>query len=129
MREPSANLAGRLTWAESLEKTAKSIQEVFPEQQVVHFRPPYGQRTVPLADALKAKGASVVLWNVDSQDWNGKIDAVGLEGRVKKLMLLWRHGIVLFHDVHRKALVALPQLLTFAKATGVTWRDCKKLTP
>jgi hypothetical protein len=48
-----------------------------------------------------------------------------VSGRVLTLMLLWRHGVVLFHDVHPAARKALPALLDVG---GVTWLDCHELT-
>jgi hypothetical protein len=39
------------------------------------------------------------------------------------LMLIKRHGVLLFHDVHPKAKVALPVI--FGKlGAAVEWRDC-----
>lgn len=69
----------------------------------------------------------MIPWNIDSQDWNRKIDAAGMIGRVKKLMLLKRRGVVLFHDTKPKALAALPDVIRFTKLGGLTWVDCRQL--
>jgi peptidoglycan-N-acetylglucosamine deacetylase len=42
-------------------------------------------------------------------------------------MLLWRHGIILFHDVHPKAQVAVPWLHEQLSSSGARWMDCKAL--
>jgi hypothetical protein len=42
------------------------------------------------------------------------------------LMLLWRRGVILFHDIHPKALVAVPWLLDHTRQTGVVWQDCRQ---
>ncbi len=91
------------------------------------FRPPYGQRTLAQTQALSKQGISVMLWNLDSQDWQAPKDTALVEGRVLTLMLLWRRGVVLFHDVHPVAKKTLPGLVS-AVSQAVTWRDCRKLS-
>jgi peptidoglycan/xylan/chitin deacetylase (PgdA/CDA1 family) len=114
------------TWKESLTDTQARVTSV---QDALHgailFRPPYGQRNQEIAKFVEGTGGAVVLWNIDSQDWHGKIPAAALGDRVLTLMLLWRGGIILFHDTHAKARVALPRLLDIAKKTGVTWQRCE----
>jgi hypothetical protein len=51
-------------------------------------------------------------------------DRVG--DRVITLMLLRRSGILLFHDVHPRALAALPQIAATAARAGVSFLDCRK---
>jgi peptidoglycan/xylan/chitin deacetylase (PgdA/CDA1 family) len=114
------------TWRSSLEKTSTLIQQIFPNNKVV-FRPPYGQRSVELTRFVVDRGGKVILWNIDSQDWNDKIAKNEVGSRVKKLMLLKRRGIILFHDVHDKGLTALPEIIEFAAKSGVTWADCHTL--
>lgn len=89
------------------------------------FRPPYGQRTLAQTQALSKQGISVMLWNLDSQDWQAPKDTTLVEGRVLTLMLLWRRGVVLFHDVHPVAKKTLPGIVS-AVSSSVTWRDCRK---
>ncbi|MBJ6762311.1 polysaccharide deacetylase family protein [Myxococcaceae bacterium JPH2] len=116
------------TWKDSLEGSRGLIASLGIQGNAkVLFRPPYGQRSAELTTFLKGEGASVVLWNIDSQDWNAKIGPAPMTDRLVSLMLLWRRGIVLFHDVHDKVHVALPQLLDFASTAGLQWRDCKSM--
>jgi hypothetical protein len=42
------------------------------------------------------------------------------------LMLIKRHGVLLFHDVHPKAKSALPIIFN-ELGNAVEWRDCHKL--
>lgn len=116
-------------WKESLDKTGTLVNQVFPETKAVMFRPPYGQRQTELIQFLGQKGAKVILWNIDSQDWHNKIAANEVAARVKKLMLLKRRGIILFHDVHSKGLTAIPDILDFAQNSGLTWLDCHEIKP
>ncbi len=42
------------------------------------------------------------------------------------LMLLWRKGVIVFHDTQDKARVALPQLLQATGQSGLGWQDCRE---
>lgn len=73
-----------------------------------YFRPPYGQRTLGLLQVLEQTDCKVVLWNIDSQDWTN-LSSHEILDRILTLSLLWRSGIILFHDVHTKSYEILPQ--------------------
>jgi peptidoglycan/xylan/chitin deacetylase (PgdA/CDA1 family) len=100
---------------------------VLPEGQakLKWFRPPYGQRSAALVKKLEGQGIGTMLWNIDSQDWQHAVSPAAAGDRVATLMLLWRHGVVLFHDVHEKAAGALPRLFSTFDASGVVWADCR----
>jgi hypothetical protein len=38
-------------------------------------------------------------------------------------MLLWRKGILLFHDVHSKAQTAVPIIKEYFKKANINWVD------
>jgi hypothetical protein len=42
-----------------------------------------------------------------SYDWSTHVEADEVAGRKIALMLIKRHGVLLFHDIHPKAAVAL----------------------
>mgnify|MGYP003623250267 CR=1 FL=1 len=85
------------------------------------FRPPYGQRNMALIEFLSERGCQLMLWNIDSQDWNKNMSVKDVEDRMTSLMLMWRSGILLFHDVHAKAAGALPALWESFDGAGVVW--------
>jgi len=115
-----------LEWQHSVNATAALLQQTFDVLYRPFFRPPYGERRLN-SDALFAtRGITVVLWNIDSQDWNPKITADEIGARVLSLMLLWRRGIILFHDVHDKAIAAVPSLLGYIRNAGLAWVDCRR---
>lgn len=92
------------------------------------FRPPYGQRTPEFSRSLAMQKTGVLLWNIDSQDWQAPTDLSLLSGRVVTLMLLQRRGVLLFHDVHPVARRTLPTLVaTFGES--VSWLDCRLVAP
>ncbi|MBX9705213.1 MAG: polysaccharide deacetylase family protein, partial [Gammaproteobacteria bacterium] len=73
-----------------------------------------------------AQHLKVALWNIDSQDWNANVDAEAVVNRVVALMLIKRHGVILFHDIHPKAKVALP-IIFEQLGDAVLWNDCSLL--
>ena len=111
-------------WQSSVINTQALVKQVFGDKYRPYFRPPYGQRRDDSGAFFKSNGLSVALWNIDSQDWNAKVTADQAANRVMTLMLLWRRGVVLFHDIHPKAQVAVPWLLAQNKTTGIIWDDC-----
>lgn len=116
------------SWKDSVERSRGLVRSLDIEGNAhVPFRPPYGQRTEELTRFVTSQGTQVVLWNIDSQDWNATVAPGPTTDRVINLMLLWRRGILLFHDVHNKVHQAVPKLLDFASAAGLQWKDCHEL--
>jgi peptidoglycan/xylan/chitin deacetylase (PgdA/CDA1 family) len=113
-----------LDWQNSVQRSAVLLQQVVPDNYVPLFRPPYGQRRADSAEYFRAQGLKVSLWNIDSEDWSRNVSAEQAGQRVLTLMLLWRRGVVVFHDIHNKVETALPALLTNTLQSGVTWQDC-----
>ena len=118
------------TWQESYDKTRGLILENALQgtpANTVWFRPPYGQRQSELVTHLHQLGDEVLLWNIDSQDWNRKLSEKAVHDRVLTLMLLWRNGVILFHDIHDKALPAFEALNPLQHNGTVVWEDCRAL--
>ncbi|WP_114239667.1 polysaccharide deacetylase family protein [Dyella sp. C9] len=111
-------------WQDSVERTIALVHDSLPGSYAPLFRPPYGQRRADSGPFFDAQGLRVVLWNIDSQDWSSKVDADQVKQRVLTLMLLWRRGVILFHDIHPKAQAAVPWLLDHTADSGVDWVDC-----
>ena len=111
-------------WQNSLSYTAGVINTLEPQNsKAKYFRPPYGQRNMQMVAYLKANNTSSMLWNIDSQDWNAKISYQEVADRVITLMLLWRKGIILFHDINPKANDALPIIWKELDQSGINWMD------
>jgi peptidoglycan/xylan/chitin deacetylase (PgdA/CDA1 family)/uncharacterized caspase-like protein len=81
------------------------------------FRPPYGDTTRELTDELAASGITSVLWNIDSWDWGDPVPASIVE-RVLERVEKADRGILLFHDVHKQTVAALPGILEALTARG-----------
>lgn len=113
-------------WQDSVARSSALVAQRVGSGYVPLFRPPYGQRLADSGAFFRAQGLRVALWNIDSQDWNAKVSADAVGQRLLSLMLLWRRGTILFHDVHDKARQALPWLLRQTRGAGVEWVDCKR---
>ncbi|MGK9415389.1 polysaccharide deacetylase family protein [Pseudomonas cedrina] len=113
-------------WQGSVTRSAALVQNLMPENYVPLFRPPYGQRRADSQGFFQAQGLQVALWDIDSQDEPGKLKAAESAQRVLTLMLLWRKGVIVFHDTQDKARVALPMLLQATAQSGLGWQDCRE---
>ena len=114
-------------WQESVERTQGLLRATIAAKDVLPlFRPPFGERKADSGAFFQAQSLQVALWNLDSQDWNDQVDFEDIVYRMITLMLIKRHGVILFHDVHPKANLALP--LVFKKlGNAVEWGDCHLL--
>lgn len=112
-------------WQSSVTRSAMLVQNLLPENYLPLFRPPYGQRRSDSQGFFQAQGLQVALWDIDSQDEPGKLKADESANRVLTLMLLWRRGVIVFHDTQDKARVAIPWLLQATSQSGLGWQDCR----
>lgn len=111
-------------WQESIKRTQGLLEATFPKHNIApFFRPPYGQRKDDSGTFFQSQSLYVALWNLDSQDWNNHVTVNDIINRMITLMLIKRHGMLLFHDVHPKAKVALPQIFK-AFGNSIEWGDC-----
>ena len=111
-------------WKESIEHTNTLLHKVFPTENksdLMYFRPPYGQRNKMLVDYFTERESKIIFWNIDSRDWSSKLNAQQVAERQIRLMLLWRNGILLFHDIHSKSQKAVPIIYNYFKDTNITW--------
>lgn len=111
-------------WQQSLADTRTQLNAYQPGPY--WFRPPYGQRQPALLTDLQQQQEKLMLWNIDSQDWNRKLTDQQVADRVTTLMLLWRRGIILYHDIHSRALHNLPALQQLVQQSNKQWLDCRQ---
>lgn len=117
-----------LDWRDSVRRSAALVQQVLPDNFVPLFRPPYGHRRADSGDFFRAEHLRVSLWNIDAEDDTGRLSAEQVGDRVLTLMLLWRKGTVVFHDVANKAQSALPLLLANTAQSELIWEDCRNIS-
>jgi peptidoglycan-N-acetylglucosamine deacetylase len=114
-------------WQESVASSSKLVQDTLPDAYVPAFRPPYGQRLPDSGPYLRGRGLKLILWNIDSHDWDDGLTADNVEQRVMSLMLLWRRGFILFHDFFPRAQKVVPHLISWLAHEGITWADCHEI--
>lgn len=115
-------------WQESVTDTIALLKNTFDGTSIFLplFRPPYGQRKADSGSFFQNEGLQVALWNMDSQDWNARIEAEDIINRMEILMLIKRRGVLLFHDIHPKAQKAVPVIINdFGSA--IEWGDCHRI--
>ncbi|MFF5362412.1 polysaccharide deacetylase family protein [Streptomyces scabiei] len=70
------------------------------------FRPPYGETNATVRSVAARYGLTEILWNVDSQDWNGaSADAI-----VQAAARLTNGQVILMHDWPANTLAAIPRI-------------------
>nr|WP_283160918.1 caspase family protein [Xanthomonas nasturtii] len=81
------------------------------------FRFPYGARNAEGLQLLGEAGLKSIMWNIDSLDWADPVPE-SIVQRVLDQVNKEQRGIVLFHDIHDRAVKALPQILDRLIADG-----------
>lgn len=111
-------------WQDSIKRAQARVQADLPAQYVPLFRPPYGQRRADGEAFMASQQLRVSLWDIDAQD-DGPLTADASAQRVMTLMLLWRKGVIQFHDSLPKAQPAVEWLLHNTVQSGIGWEDCR----
>lgn len=79
------------------------------------FRPPYGETNATLRSVEAKYGLTEVIWDVDSQDWNGaSTDAI-----VQAVGRLGNGQVVLMHEWPANTLAAIPRIAQALAARGL----------
>ena len=81
------------------------------------FRFPYGARNAEGLQLLNEAGLKSIMWNIDSMDWADPVPE-SIVQRVVEQVQKEQRGIILFHDIHDRAVKALPQILDKLIADG-----------
>lgn len=79
------------------------------------FRPPYGETNSTLQSVLSRYGLTQIIWDVDSQDWNGaSVDAI-----VQANNRLTNGQIILMHEWPANTLAAIPRIAQVLASKGL----------
>jgi peptidoglycan/xylan/chitin deacetylase (PgdA/CDA1 family) len=108
------------------ESQAQIDSEVSRTQQAVSsagggtpklFRPPYGETNATLQGVEAKYGLTQVIWDVDSQDWNG----AGVDAIVAANARLTNGQIILMHEWPANTLAAIPRIAQGLAARGLCY--------
>lgn len=111
---------------EDLEKNEQSLLALTGEKPTL-FRPPEGVCNDKVKNTAKEMGYSIIMWTVDTSDWQG-IDSARIVGTVKKKVN--PGAIILFHDYvsgRSGTPEALEKLIPFLKSEGYTFVTVSEL--
>ena len=105
--------------AEEIESTSQLLRTILKADPVL-FRPPYGANSDSVEQRTKSDNLKTMIWNIDSLDWADPVPA-SITKRVLDEVDKTGRGIILFHDIHNRAIEVLPQLIATLKAKGYTF--------
>ncbi len=83
----------------------------------VLFRPPYGARNDGILQTVQADKLKSMEWNIDSMDWADPVPN-SVAQRVLNEIDRQGRGIILFHDIHNRAIAVLPSLIETLQKNG-----------
>jgi peptidoglycan/xylan/chitin deacetylase (PgdA/CDA1 family) len=110
---PKMDAAGYTKEIDSTSALLKDIQK----QDPVLFRPPYGAINQEILDKVRSENMKAVLWNIDSEDWADPVPNSVAQRVVTEAEKAGR-GIILFHDIHKISIEALPQIIETLEKDG-----------
>ncbi|TDD71150.1 polysaccharide deacetylase family protein [Actinomadura darangshiensis] len=79
------------------------------------FRPPYGETNATLRSVEAKYGLTEIIWDVDSQDWNG----AGTDAIVQAVGRLGNGQIILMHEWPANTLAAIPRIAQTLAGRGL----------
>ena len=108
----SHRVLAKLTEADrtqEIESTSLLLQKAIGAKPAL-FRPPYGARNREIVDQITGEGMKNIMWTIDSEDWADPIPE-SIAMRVLHELNKNQKGIILFHDIHKQSVLALPLVL------------------
>jgi len=103
-------------YSQEIESTNKLLKAILKADPVL-FRPPYGAGNDGITAMIQSDHMKSMLWNIDSEDWADPVPS-SIAQRVLDQVAHEGRGIILFHDIHKRTLEALPQLIEALQAEG-----------
>jgi peptidoglycan/xylan/chitin deacetylase (PgdA/CDA1 family)/uncharacterized caspase-like protein len=103
-------------YTEEIESTNKLLKYILKNDPVL-FRPPYGASSDGILRLVESDKLKSMIWNIDSLDWADPVSS-SIAQRVMTEVDRQGRGIILFHDIHQRALEILPQLIEALRAEG-----------
>ncbi|MET8000799.1 polysaccharide deacetylase family protein [Nonomuraea glycinis] len=103
--------------AHSLESTEDVVSAAIGQTPTL-VRPPYGAVSLDVRNVARERGASLVGWDVDTQDQRDP-EAAAIAGRAVEQA--HPGAIVLMHDVHRATVDAIPDMVERLRGKGYTF--------
>jgi peptidoglycan/xylan/chitin deacetylase (PgdA/CDA1 family)/uncharacterized caspase-like protein len=103
-------------YSEEIDSTNKVLKYVLNTDPVL-FRPPYGASNAGIQQVVVSDKMKSMIWNIDSMDWADPVPN-SVAQRVLRQVEHEGRGIILFHDIHKRAVEVLPDLITTLEKNG-----------
>jgi len=115
-------------WQQQVSPTNDEFQKLF-NITPRFYRPPYGEITDDQIEYLANKGMKVLLWSVDSRDWNPALNSVT---NIESALINNQHEevITLMHDAggnRQNTVDSLPAIIEHYKAQGYRFVNLETL--
>jgi len=113
---------GEAALNKELESTNALLTYILKSPPVL-FRPPYGAANENILTKIQADNMKTIIWNVDSEDWADPVPN-SVAQRVITDVEKQHRGIILFHDIHKVGIEALPTVIETLQKDGyqfVSW--------
>jgi len=115
-------------WQQQVSPTNDEFQQLF-NITPRFYRPPYGEITDKQIEYLATKGMKVLLWSVDSRDWNPTLNSVK---NIESALINNQHEevITLMHDAggnRQNTVDSLPAIIEHYKAQGYRFVNLETL--
>ena len=102
-----------------IESTSSLLEKALGQKPAL-FRPPYGARNRTVLAQITHEGLENIMWTIDSQDWADPIPE-SIAMRVIHQLDESHKGIILFHDIHKQSILALPLVVDELNRQGYTF--------
>lgn len=99
-----------------LDKTNRMIEKASGTAPTL-LRPPYGSTNKKVAKVAKQSGLAVILWDVDSRDWEHRDP----KKTVKEANAAQDGSIILLHDIHDSTIGAVPNVIKALRKQGFSF--------
>ena len=106
-------------FSREVDSTSTLLTSILKSRPVL-FRPPYGAANTQILSEIQTDKMKTVIWNVDSEDWADPVPN-SVAQRVITEVEQQKRGIILFHDIHKVGIDALPAVIETLLADGYTF--------
>jgi len=103
-------------YSDEIASTNKLLKYVLNADPAL-FRPPYGASNAGIQQVVVSDKLKSMIWNIDSMDWADPVPN-SVAQRVLRQVAREGRGIILFHDIHKRAIEVLPDLIATLDKNG-----------
>ena len=119
---PNLNKLSADSLEEEITKSQKKIKSILPDTPIKYMRPPYGSANKKVKQSIADMGYTLVLWNVDGNDWDVKKSKEELLTYYKNVFSKANKAkdryIILQHDRRTDSVELIPEMAEIIRKNG-----------